>query len=48
MPKENYLLSRCCHVSSIVGKYVLFCAFLGPVQTRCPCPVLRHGHYFEH
>ena len=28
MPKENYLLSRCCHVSSIVGKCALFCAFL--------------------
>ena len=28
MPKENDLLSRCCHVSSIVGKSALFCAFL--------------------
>ena len=27
MPKENDLLSRCCHVSSIVGKCTLFCAF---------------------
>ena len=28
MPKGNDLLSRCCHVSSIVGKFALFCAFL--------------------
>ena len=28
MPKENDLLSRFCHVSSIVGKCALFCTFL--------------------
>ena len=27
---------------------IKFQVILGPVQTRCPSPVLRNGHYFEH